>query len=289
MTPRTQPTLPGLELPPMPTVRLAEWDLVCVSTSGGKDSQTALALVADQARREGVLDRVVAVHADLGRVEWQGVRELAEQQARAHGVRFLVVRRDQEQDLLAHVEARGQWPGPATRYCTADHKRAPIRKLWTSLVAAEHKRLGRRVRVLHVMGLRADESPGRRKLSPLALDEGGSNGRREVWTWLPLHRWTVEQVWTDIRARGVPHHAAYDAGMPRLSCVFCIYADRPALMLAGKLNRDLLDAYVDVEQRTGHSFKVERERGVLVHLRLADIRDALDAGEEPGEVASWAM
>jgi|SRR5579885_428194 len=91
--------------------------------------------------------------------------------------------------------------------------------------------LNSKVRLLNCMGMRAQESPKRSKLPVLAFDKSASNGRREVWNWLPIHAWTVDQVWARIRETGVPHHFAYDLGMPRLSCCFCIFA--PVSVLIG--------------------------------------------------------
>jgi 3'-phosphoadenosine 5'-phosphosulfate sulfotransferase (PAPS reductase)/FAD synthetase len=78
---------------------LASYDWIVVASSGGKDSQAMLDLVAERAAAAGVAHRVVVVHADLGRVEWAGTRELAERQAAHYAVRFEVVRRPQG-DLL---------------------------------------------------------------------------------------------------------------------------------------------------------------------------------------------
>ena len=36
--------------------------------------------------------------------------------------------------------------------------------------------------------------------------------------------WKVEDVWARIKASGVEHHKAYDLGMSRLSCCFCVFA-----------------------------------------------------------------
>jgi 3'-phosphoadenosine 5'-phosphosulfate sulfotransferase (PAPS reductase)/FAD synthetase len=105
------------------------------------------------------------------------------------------------------------------------------------------------------MGMRSGESCARSKLKPFKLDRPNTNGRRVVHVWLPIHGWTQEQVWERIRASGVPHHYAYDLGMPRLSCCFCIYAPKNALMLAGQHNRELLDRYVEVEDRVGFTFQ----------------------------------
>ena len=99
--------------------------------------------------------------------------------------------------------------------------------------------------------------------------------------WLPIYKWTVEQVWEDIEATGVPHHVAYDLGMPRLSCVFCIFSPRAALLLAGKHNPELLDRYVEIEREIKHTFK----NG----FRIEEIKEALKAGEVPGKIQNWVM
>jgi hypothetical protein len=91
----------------------------------------------------------------------------------------------------------------------------------------------------------------------------------------------VREVWDRIRASGVRHHPAYDLGMPRLSCCFCIYSPRSALLLAGKHNPGLLADYVAVEREIGHRFRVE--------LPLAEVQRALEEGEEPGPIHDWVM
>src|SRR5262249_20508403 len=136
-------------------------------------------------------------------------------------------------------------------------------------------------RILNCLGMRAQESPARARRPPFALNAMASNGRRRVDDWLPLHGWDVGQVWERIRASGVRHHPAYDLGMPRLSCCFCIFSPRSALLLAGKHNPELLAEYVRVEREIGHRFRVE--------LPLAEIQDALARGEQPGPVQDWAM
>jgi len=84
---------------------------------------------------------------------------------------------------------------------------------------------------------------------PFGNDPRSSNGRRTVDVWLPIHSWTADQVWQRIHASGVRHHPAYDLGMPRLSCCFCIFSPRSALLLAGKHNPQLLAEYVAVETK----------------------------------------
>jgi 3'-phosphoadenosine 5'-phosphosulfate sulfotransferase (PAPS reductase)/FAD synthetase len=258
---------------------LTAYDVILLNTSGGKDSQAMIDYVVELAQAAGVTDRLVAVHADLGRVEWAGTRELAERQVVHYGIRWEVVSRPQG-DLLTQIEQRGMFPSSTARYCTSDQKTGQVARLLTAL-AAEHRAAGNTtpVRILNVLGLRAEESPARAKKPAFSHDERASNGRRYVDRWLPLHAWTEAQVWARIEASGVEHHPAYDAGMPRLSCVFCVLSSRSALVLAAKLNPTLAATYAEVEVRIGHRFTDK--------LSMADIIAEAAATDGPITVELW--
>lgn len=276
----------------MPTnVQMSDYDIVVVNTSGGKDSQTMMRVLATQAEREGVSDRLVAVHADLGRVEWPGTATLAETQADHYGLRFIKVTRPQG-DLLDHIEDRHRtlrakgdtttapWPSSAARYCTSDHKRGQVRRVLTGLV--RELDLDRPARVLNCMGLRAQESSARAKKVAFRYDASasGKGTVRKVWEWLPILDWTIDEVWADIRAHDVPHHEAYDQGMPRLSCCFCVLASRPALVRAAQLAPDLAERYVALEARTGFTFQAGAS--------IADIVEEARNTPTPVLATDWA-
>ncbi len=260
---------------------LRSYHVILINSSAGKDSQAMLDDVTALADAAGVRDRLVVVHADLGRVEWAGTRELAEEQAAHYGVRFEVVSRPQG-DLVDQIRARGMFPSSTARYCTSDQKTGQVARLLTQL-AKEHREAGGEgpCRILNCLGLRAAESSARAKRESFKHDTRASNGRRHVDTWLPIFDWTKEQVWTRIEESGVRHHPAYDLGMPRLSCVFCVFAPKPALMLAGKHNPQLLADMVELEAEIDHTFTQK--------LSLADIADALARGEDPGDIRTWEM
>ena len=270
---------------------LSTYDVILVNSSAGKDSQAMLDYVAELATLAGVLDRVVVVHADLGRVEWAGTAELAEKQADHYGVRFIKVSRPQG-DLLTQIEQRGMFPGMGpTRYCTSDHKRGQVLKVIKVLV--DERRtwtdgrppvVGRRVRVLDCQGMRAAESGPRAKLAPFVANykpPKHSNGRRQIDHWLPIHHWTADDVWARIANAGTPYHPAYDAGMPRLSCVFCIYAGPDVLIRAAQLNPDLAATYAEVEARIGHSFKAD--------LSMAEVIERAKTAPVPAELADYQI
>lgn len=258
------------------------FDVIIINTSAGKDSQVMMGYVHRLAVEAGVEDRLVAVHCDLGRVEWQGTKELAEEQSAHYDIPLHIVSRPQG-DLLDHVEERGMWPSSAARYCTSDHKRGQVRKLMTAITKDLLKSgiiSGRRVRILNCMGIRADESPARAKKTPFEFDKSASNmTKREVYNWFPVFEWSTEDVWTYIHASGVRYHKAYDLGMKRLSCCFCVMADKNSLVIAARHNRELFNEYLAVEERIGHKFTAS--------YGLVDLVDLVNSGETVETVAVW--
>ena len=261
-------------------VTLRDYDVIVVNTSSGKDSQTLLDLVCTKASQEGVLDRVMCAHADLGRIEWPGATELAEQQAGLYGVPFWKMARPNG-DMIQYAVARGKWPSPKQRWCTSDFKRDQINKLHTKL----SKDMGSQdLRILNCMGMRAEESPARAKLTVFRQNKRASTktAKRRVDDWIAIKDWKLDDVWANIKASGIPHHKAYDMGMPRLSCCFCIFAPKSALLLAGQHNPELLDAYVRAEKEMGHTFKAD--------LSLAEIQDELKSMTKTTvTVPDWRM
>jgi 3'-phosphoadenosine 5'-phosphosulfate sulfotransferase (PAPS reductase)/FAD synthetase len=104
-----------------------------------------LAVVVERCREEGIpLERIVVVHCDLEDMEWEGTKELAEEQAKFYGLRFEVVRRTQG-NILQHVRDRhakliadgkntvAPFPSSSQRWCTSDHKRDQVKKVMTKL------------------------------------------------------------------------------------------------------------------------------------------------------------
>jgi 3'-phosphoadenosine 5'-phosphosulfate sulfotransferase (PAPS reductase)/FAD synthetase len=257
---------------------LTMWDKIVINTSAGKDSQAMSDYVCQLAKDQGVMDRVIFVHADLGRVEWKGTRELAEEHAQHYGAPIAIVSRAKG-DLLTQIEERGMFPDNKNRYCTSDQKRDQVAKLHTAIT--NELNLGRPALILNCMGIRAEESASRAKKPEFAQDLRTSNGKRTVYNWLPIFTWRTPEVWARIKASGVRHHPAYDLGMPRLSCCFCVFAPRQALMIAGEHNPELLAEYVRVEAQIGHTFR----NG----FRIAEVQEALARGERATGSGDWNM
>ena len=280
--------------PPAPPAApdLSGYDVILVNISGGKDSQATLDETVRAAEAAGVRNRIVTVFCDLGDDdEWPGTRELAAEHAAHYGLRHEVVCRQitspdgqrVQQTLSEHIEQRGMWPDAARRYCTSDLKRAPVHRLMTRLAAEQRAAgiTGRRVRILNVLGLRAQESPRRALMTPFCHDERASNQTvRWVDEWLPIHGWAAGQVWARITAAGTRPHPIYAAGMPRLSCRFCVLASRSALILAARLDPEGAGRRAAMEQRMGHAFR----QG----MPMRDIIAAAETARGPVTVKDWA-
>lgn len=273
------PEPPATDEPPAPEMPdLLAQDLVVIAYSTGKDSMAMLAYVIRQLRAAGYTGRIAIVHNKLGvtdsgeDVEWPGVEELGREHAAKYGIPFYAVSREKGGLIQQLLRERRRWMGERTRWCTADQKTLQGMKLVTRLVRDIREELGitdRPVRVLYCLGLRAEESSGRKKQKPIEVDKARSNRTRTITRWLPIHKFTVKQVWDEIKAEGMRPHAAYSWGMTRLSCSLCILASVDDLMLAGALRPRLLDDYLRAEIEIGHRFTFA--------LSISQIRASLDA------------
>jgi 3'-phosphoadenosine 5'-phosphosulfate sulfotransferase (PAPS reductase)/FAD synthetase len=256
--------VPAIDAADLVVPELNSYDVILVNSSAGKDSQAMLDYLVRLADEQGVSrEKFVVVHCDLGRVEWAGTKELAAEQSAHYGLRFEVVTRELG-DLLTQVEQRHEanlakgksqapWPSSTARWCTSDQKTAQVLKLITRLTA-ELSHLGRQVRILNCLGIRAQESVARAKKAGFEKDPKACNGKRDVDRWLPIFGWSEEQVWDCIHASGVRYHEAYEVGMERLSCCFCVLATRKDLTIAAKHNPELIAEYATVERRVGWKF-----------------------------------
>lgn len=260
---------------------LTQYDLVIINSSGGKDSLVALYEVCRLAKEQDYsVDKMFVSHQDLGEMEWSGTKELVKQQADLFGLKtYYSKRRDKngyEENLLEYVERRGKWPSRNQRYCTSDFKRGPGARIVTALT----KGLGN-CKVLYVFGFRKEESPFRAKKEVLTRNKNLTTKKRIVDEWLPIHHWDTQKVWSTINLFNLPYHRAYDLGMPRLSCCFCIFSPFDALVVAGQENPKLLDRYIEVENKIGHTFRDG--------FSISEVKKAIESNYEPKRINNWVM
>lgn len=215
-----------------------------ISHSGGKDSQAMYAKLIDLIPA----DQIVVVHADLGEVEWEGVKD----HIGANIFHDLNVVQAPKTffDMVRHrAKTRPDvpsFPSSAQRQCTSDLKRNPI----ATFIRRDLKERGCKLGV-NCMGLRAEESSARAKRQEWTTNKALSKAGREVWDWNPIHQLTTEQVFAIIAGAGQDAFWAYAAGNSRLSCVFCIMGCASDLANGKKHRPELYAKYVELEQETG--------------------------------------
>lgn len=112
-----------MSTPNPPKIQYADYDIIVLNTSGGKDSQTAVRTVLTEMDRQGCdRSRAVLSHQCLGKYEWPGTLDLVKLHTSIYGLRLEVSsyqNRDKEQlSLLDYVRARGKWPSSSQRFCT---------------------------------------------------------------------------------------------------------------------------------------------------------------------------
>ena len=292
-------------------IDLHDYDIIIINSSGGKDSSVALWEMDRLIKQQGYpKDRVFVSHQDLGVEEWDGTQALAKAQADMFGYEFIVstVRKEGKKGpegydticnrtLSKHYKniervKKGElkklpppWPDPNNRWCTSDFKRTPGGRVITALTKDID-----RPKVLYIFGFRAQESDARGLIPILAKNKDHSSMNKKdpekklVYNFLPVHDWLEDRVWEVIHENKIPYHEAYNLGMPRLSCCFCIYASRDALVIAGRANPEKLQKYVDVEKETGFVFKID---GTSLEEVQQAIEDGYDPTPEKGKALEW--
>jgi 3'-phosphoadenosine 5'-phosphosulfate sulfotransferase (PAPS reductase)/FAD synthetase len=261
-----QRTTPKLCTTPAIDRLLATGAPVAFGVSGGKDS-TALVLSGNE-----YLDSVghsgsrVLIHSDLGRVEWSESLPQCERLAKQAGLELIVVQRASggmmERWLtrwannvaryanLECVKLILPWSTASMRFCTSELK--------TAIICRELVKRFPNSTIISAAGIRADESPNRakaeickpqNKLTSVAHNTTGLD-------WLPIHAWTLDDVWAIHDHYGFPRHMAYQTNS-RVSCKFCILGSQ-ADLLGTTLHEESHDLYreqVGLEIESTFSFQ----------------------------------
>ncbi|QCX82234.1 hypothetical protein C9F11_43270 (plasmid) [Streptomyces sp. YIM 121038] len=260
-----------------------------------------MAVFMDAARVAGVSERVISYHSSLGVLEWgpvvfegvryPGVSELASLQSAAFGVppeRHTEVTRTvpgpcgtrMPRSLLTEIAAYGRFPRLGSPFCRTYAKEGVVSMAWTPIVRRLRDELSRPVRILKVMGLRSDESRGRRERP--VLQRVLANSARIVDEWLPVKDWPTDAVKEWHADAPVPYSWTYDsrpgagdwAGTSRCSCSLCMFAAKGDVLLALGRRPRLAALYAEVEQVRGDSFCAGwRITDLLRHAELCGAPD----------------
>lgn len=212
--------------------------LFVVNHSGGKDSQAMYSYIAARVPH----DQILVIHAHLEDVEWDGAIEHITDTIDSD-VDFIVC--EATKTFFDMVDHRGMWPSPKYRQCTSDLKRGPIEREVRRYLKNNPQYGGL---VVNCMGLRAEESASRAKRETFTFNKRNSKAGRSWHDWLPIHDFTIAQVFGLIALCGQRAHWAYAKGMSRFSCAFCIMSSMDDLKTAARLLPDLGRRYAAKER-----------------------------------------
>lgn len=243
-----------------------------ISHSGGKDSQAMYALLNNVLPH----DQICVIHADLGEVEWHGVQDhIRASIDHPLNVVKAVYKDGRPKTLLNYVEHRFQvrptapsWPSAASRWCTSELKTGPIRKF----IRNDMKRRGASVAV-NCIGIRAEESAARAKKLSCQLNQELSKAGRKVWDWMPVFRYTTNEVFQTIEHFNQKPFWAYAEGNERLSCVFCILGSDNDLKNGYRYRPELAAKYIALQEKTG--WKMFHKSSLENRINLIPVREVV--------------
>lgn len=287
--PNQDRTLPPLAITPEIAAAIAAGAWVVFNLSGGKDSGAALYTV------NALLDRLghprarrMAIHADLGRAEWDATPETVEAIARDAHVPLTVVHRKagdlidrwiqrfengkQRYEDLETYHLIGPWSSASLKFCQSEMKIA--------IIGPAIARMLRGQQVVSVVGLRRDES-NNRAATPIAKPDTrfakpGNRHGTSITLWHPLADWSAVDVFEAHARMGIRLHEAYTRWQSsRLSCRYCVFASLHDLKASSAApgNAAVYRELVGIEARSTFPFQPSRWLAdVAPHLLSAGLR-----------------
>lgn len=253
-------------------IRAGAW--IVFNLSGGKDSSAAMFAVNFCLDLLGhPRGRRLAIHADLGRAEWESTPEIVARVAAIAGMPLTVVRRaagdlvdrwlqrfesgKRRYEALETYNLIGPWSSASLRFCQSEMKAAVIGPAVARMLPGE--------RIISVLVLRRDESHTRAAIPVAKADQrfakAGNRQGTVMSLWNPLADWSAADVFHAHDLLGIPLHEAYTVwGSSRLSCRYCIFASLHDLQAsaAAPLNGDVYRELVGIEARSTFPFQPTR-------------------------------
>lgn len=221
-----------------------------VGVSGGKDSAAALLWMINES---GVpKDKIIASFSDIGNDhDWTKahVKLLSET---VHPIETIYPDwgdLDESKtgerlgffDLALHKK---RFPSTKARFCTE------FLKIYATERHFKKLRQQRGFEIIAVSGVRADESDDRSKLT-----EWDFNGNLFVYSWRPLIRWTIDDVFAIHKKYNTPLNPLYALGALRVGCWPCIMSRKSEIRMIALKFPERIDeirrAELEFEKRHG--------------------------------------
>ena len=203
----------ALEFDHAPPERTIRWLLerfgrqAAIAFSGAED----VALI-DIAVKSGLPFSVFTL--DTGRLHPETYRFI--EKVRTHYGVSIELMSPAAEPLQAFVEKKGLFSfyDDGHRECCGIRKLQPMRR-----ALAKHR--------AWITGQRRDQSPTRTDVAVLQVDTHKGLGEQPLLKLNPLAAWSLQKVWSYIRANDVPYNALHDQGFISIGCEPCTRVPRP--------------------------------------------------------------
>lgn len=208
--------------------------IVCFS--GGKDS-TALVLWAMEN-----LPEFTTIFCDTGWEHPITYAYIEEINRHLLGGHLMTLKSTQyPSGFVSLVELKGRAPSAKARFCTEALKVRPMID-WLKTLDDE---------ATVYQGIRADESLSRSAMLARQWDDD-----YDAWIERPLLKWTADQCFELMKARGVKPNPLYLMGAGRVGCFPCVMINMRELKayLSGTVGAELRKRVLDLEALVGRSF-----------------------------------
>lgn len=133
------------------------------------------------------------------------------------------------------VRKKRIFPDRTKRFCTTELKMKPIKRF---IEAIDDE-------VLNVVGIRADESQARAKLTEIEYSDFF-----DCDVWRPLLRWTLDDVIAIHKRHGLTPNPLYLRGASRVGCWPCIHARKEEIRLVAEISPERIAEIRELELET---------------------------------------
>lgn len=225
---------------------------VCISFSGGKDSQVIFLLARMKYRQHQLFAMFSDTHDEWPQT-YQAISDFEQWiDVPIHTLNSIGIH-----ELLRHHKSC--WPMMGRRFCTKDLKMLPQRDFLDQQGYAQLRiRGGHKYRSgedyapmykapLMLVGERWLEGGDRKNLP---FDERESFMLRQVHR--PILDWTIENVWDFIFSMQAPINSIYTLGIKRAACAGCIFAKPEEIMMLYDHQPQLFHAWKETETYINH-------------------------------------
>lgn len=208
-----------------------------VGVSGGKDSAAALLWLVHES---GIpREKIRATFCDIGNDHQWTIEHVALLSERVHPIETI----KPELNFFDLCFKKKRFPSSKARFCTEHLKIHPT---------ADHvlSMLQQGLEPIAVSGVRGDESADRAK-----LEEWDFSGTLICYSWRPLIKWTIEDVYAIHKKYDIPLNPLYSIGAQRVGCWPCIMSRKAEIRTIALKFPERIDEIRAAEE------KFERENG----------------------------